>query len=45
MQAGIDECVIDIRVGFRCGCEVEEAPFLADLATVQRDECARRHGL
>ncbi|MCH1615569.1 MAG: alanine racemase [Acidimicrobiales bacterium] len=30
--AGIDECVIDIRVGFRCGCEVEEAPFLADLA-------------
>ena len=30
--AGIKECVIDIRVGFRCGCEVEEAHGLAELA-------------
>jgi len=31
-KAGIKECVIDIRVGFRCGCEVEEAAQLADRA-------------
>ena len=31
-HAGIKECVIDIRVGFRCGCEVEEAAELADRA-------------
>jgi len=31
-KAGIKECVIDIRVGFRCGCEVEEAEALAELA-------------
>ena len=30
--AGIAECVIDIRVGFRCGCEVGEAGYLADRA-------------
>ncbi len=30
--AGIAECVIDIRVGFRCGCEVSEAGYLADRA-------------
>ena len=31
-EAGIKECVIDIRVGFRCGCEVDEAAQLADRA-------------
>ena len=31
-EAGIRECVIDIRVGFRCGCEVDEAAQLADRA-------------
>ena len=30
--AGITECVVDIRVGFRCGCEVNEAGYLADRA-------------
>ena len=31
-EAGIRECVIDIRVGFRCGCEVDEAAELANRA-------------
>lgn len=31
-QAGIKEVVIDLRVGFRCGCSVEEAGPLADRA-------------
>ena len=26
-HAGIKECVIDIRVGFRCGCEVEAVSY------------------
>lgn len=30
--AGIAECVVDVRVGFRCGCEVSEAGYLADHA-------------
>ncbi len=30
--AGIGECVVDIRVGFRCGCELEEAGRIADRA-------------
>jgi D-serine deaminase-like pyridoxal phosphate-dependent protein len=28
--AGIEEVVVDLRVGFRCGCSVEEAGPLAD---------------
>jgi len=30
--AGIGEVVVDIRVGFRCGCDVEDAGPLADRA-------------
>ena len=32
-RSGISECVIDVRVGFRCGCEVEEAGALAEHAS------------
>lgn len=37
-EAGIRECVIDIRVGFRCGCEVDEAAQLADRARASNIE-------
>ena len=37
-EAVIRECVIDIRVGFRCGCEVDEAAQLADRARASNIE-------
>ena len=44
-KAGIKECVIDIRVGFRCGCEVDEAHGLAQLARKSKHWCAGGHGI